>query len=84
MFRLGPAVSPRASDERLSHPEGHDLWLKLGRIRRLANRPETCARYRLSASVPMPVRETRPLRDAKALVGLERPARARDRPEEPV
>jgi GT2 family glycosyltransferase len=80
MFRRDAAVSLGGYDERLHHTEDHDLWLKLGRIGRLANLAEVCVRYRLSASVSSRARRWRASREAFVLLrrhGRFYPGRAR-------
>lgn len=69
MFRRQSAASAGGYDERLRHTEDHDLWLKLGRVGRLANLPDVCVRYRLSESVSTLARRWRASREALILLG---------------
>jgi glycosyltransferase involved in cell wall biosynthesis len=69
MFRRESAAASGGYDERLRHSEDHDLWLKLGRLGRLANLPGVCVRYRLSESVATLGRRWRASLEAFILLG---------------
>ncbi len=68
LFRRDAALAAGGYDERLRHSEDHDLWLKLGRMGRLANLERVCVRYRLSESVSTRARRWRASREALRLV----------------
>lgn len=51
VFRRESALRFGGYDEEMRHCEDHDLWMKLGSLGMLQNRPEVCVRYRLSETV---------------------------------